>query len=667
MTWAKIPLRRHLRFRRSPNIFFRLLGASVAGGLSALVFDIFLDLPEIEELRVVTPGLPTIILDQNGSIIDRLYSERRDPVPLKALPRQLTDAIIAAEDSRFLDHIGLDMKGILRSLVNNLRSGHVVQGGSTITQQLAKVLFLTPKRTISRKAKEAVLSIKIERAFTKDQILELYLNQIYFGHGAFGVSEASKTFFGKPVDQLTLPECALIAALPRAPYVYSPFRNPRKALTRRNWILSRMREADKISQEDETSARTSELLLRNDSAQTTPIAPYFVDFIRPQIEKIVGQHRAYTGGLKVSTSLNLALQLAANAAIKNGLQKIRSSLSLPQRQYLQGALIAMDPENGAILAMVGGDDYTLTPFNRTISALRQPGSAFKPVVFLSALLSGYRQMQAVWDAPVSYQGSPEKGNWRPENYNRAHTGRITLRQALAQSNNIASVRLLENLGISQVIELARRLGWTTPLTNDLSLAFGTSEISPLELTTIYAIFANGGFRVEGHGIKTVRDASGASIYDYRPHKIGVVSPDATYILTDMLRDVVKTGTAHLLSDVSGDIAGKTGTTSHGRDAWFIGYTPQLVMGVWVGIDHGSPKIRMTGGSSALPIWKEVYQTAEIGRPYSEFSLPNNVTRIAVDPFSGLMASDECRDTITIAVRKSELPIEPCRANTPILE
>ena len=419
--------------------------------------------------------------------------ERRDLIPFKEIPQHLKAGLLATEDRKFYQHSGIDIKGIFRAVVKNLRAGEYVEGASTITQQLTKTLFLSPEKTLQRKIREALLALQLERRYTKDEIFELYLNQVYFGSGAYGVASAARTYFDKPARNLTLPECALLAAMPRAPSRYSPLVNEPLALKRRNVVLKQMAHTGVISP-DEYQKAISTPFSPPERTRNGKRAPYFVDFVKDGLEKQLGSRLLYKGGLTITTTLSMARQTIAEGVLQQGLEDLdgrtMGTIASEGAQKVQGALVALDVTSGAMVAMIGGRNYPASAFNRAVSGKRQPGSAFKPFVYALAVENGIPQNRLILDAPVVYKGVDQGKDWQPQNFSKTYAGETTLRTALALSLNIPAVRLIEQLGPTAVTIFARKLGIASPLAANLSLALGTSEVSLLELTAAYAVFAN---------------------------------------------------------------------------------------------------------------------------------------------------------------------------------
>jgi len=615
--------------------------AFIVGGVLAGVFlSVLRGLPEIRTLEDYRPFMATKVYSHDGRLITQWYIERRSPVPLDRIPPLLKQATIAVEDQHFFDHEGLDWLGILRAAFVNLKAGKILQGGSTITQQLSKVLFLTPEKSFDRKAKEALLAIQIERMYKKEEILDLYLNQIYYGNGAYGVQAAAQTFFGKNVWDLTLPECALIAGIPKAPSVYAPLSFPEKALMRRRHVLERMRDEGYITRKEFTDVIDAPIGVLN-TAESLPQAPYFVEKIRQELEHELGYNLLYRGGLQVFTTLDLDAQEIAEKAVAMELAELekrraRSGLSTEEELPVQAALIAIDPHTGHVICQVGGRDFTASKFNRAVQAKRQPGSAFKPIIYAAAIQSGFTPADIIMDAPVIYKLPGRQKPWKPENFRQKFYGPIRLRTALELSVNVATVKLLNKIGVTNAIHFAHILGIESPLRPYLSLALGAFEVSLEELTAAYVPFANNGFRVQPIYIRSVTDHGGQTIYSSITVKRQVITPSTAYIMASLLQGVVERGTGGKAKDVGVPVGGKTGTTDNYTDAWFIGFSPYLAAGVWVGFDQ---KISLgeneTGSRAACPIWTRFMQSYHMGRSRRDFERPDDVVEVPIDPKNGL--------------------------------
>ena len=633
-----------------------LVAVSVGIGAGTLL-TFTLDLPQIRSLEGFRPASITRIYSSDGVLLAELFREKRDPVSLDAIPKYLQAAIITVEDRSFYEHSGVDIKGILRAVFKDIRAREFVEGASTITQQLAKTLFLTAEKSLKRKIKEAILSFQIERRYTKSEILELYLNQIYFGSGAFGAESAAQIYFGKPVKDLNLAECALLAGMPKAPSRFSPLVNRDLAKKRRNLVLKQLFQRKIISKPLYETA-LQEPVLGEKQLRNRKKASYFVEYIRQFLETRMGSVRLYQQGLIIHTTLSDRLQTAAENAVENSLTALAARM---QKKNIEdpkpeGALVALDVVSGAILAMVGGADFFKSPFNRATMARRQPGSAFKPVFYALAIENGYSQNRMLLDAPVAFKGATAQKEWRPENFFKTYKGEITLREALAISQNIPAVRLIEQLGPAAAVDFARRLGISSPIAPNLSLALGSSEVTLIELTSAYAVFANRGERATPYGVAEVRDRQNRILWRMKPEKRAVMSRAGAAIVTNMLQAVVEEGTGKKAKTLRRPLAGKTGTTNDFKDALFVGYSPTIAAGVWVGQDVFSTLGSWeTGSKAALPIWVEFMRTALSEMPFQYFDVPDSTVLVAMDPKTGLKASPGAPGSTKALFRKGEAP------------
>jgi penicillin-binding protein 1A len=633
-------------------IFGIMLG-SVAGFFIALTKD----LPQIRNLESFKPSSITRIYSADEVLLAEFFLEKREPVPIKIIPDNLKKALIVTEDRSFYQHSGIDLKGILRAIYRDIKAGKFIEGASTITQQLSKTLFLEPRKTLLRKAKEAFLSFQIERRYTKDEILEFYLNQVYFGSGAYGVASAARIFFGKPVSDLDLPECALLAGLPKSPSRYSPLIDKDLAFKRRNIVLKQMMDTGLITQPVFNIAKEAPLNLAKQN-ETGVKAPYFIEFIKYFLENTIGSSRLYKGGLTVHTTLDYKLQKAAELAVEKGLSALEHRM---KQQFLknpdpQGALISLDVPSGGILAMVGGRSFSKTPFNRATIARRQPGSAFKPFVYAYAIEQGFSQNKIILDAPVAFKIGNRTKEWQPKNFSDDYKGEITLRTALALSKNIPAVRLMEMLGPSSVAGFAHTLGIESPLYPNLSLSLGTSGVKLINLTAAYSVFPNNGKLIVPYGVMEVIDGNGRLVWRVRPQIKAVISRESAAVVTDMLRSVIQEGTGEKAKVIQSPVAGKTGTTDEFKDALFIGFSPSITTGVWVGQDtYTTIGKGETGARAALPIWIEFMQRALLDRQIQYFDIPDDVVQVRIDPLTGLLAADDAPNAVRALFKKGTEP------------
>jgi len=639
-----------------------LLMASAAGVAALWAFMILpRSLPSVQTLETFQPLQGSKVYDDNDELLTELHVERRIFVPLAHIPQSLRDAVIATEDRRFYSHFGIDPIGIARAIYQNYRRGRIVEGGSTITQQLTKVLFLTPDKSLERKMKEAALAFEIERRYPKDRILEMYLNQVYFGNGAYGVEAASRTYFGKSVTELSVKDAALLAGLPRAPTTYSPFEHPDAAKRRREVVLRRLVDYGALKDPDAKKLARADLgLIPPERRRTT--GQYFLEFVQQTLEGKYGADMVFKGGLNVYTTLNPTMQLTAEQSLREGLKALegRSKTARPG-EHPEGAIVTIEPQTGYVRAMVGGYDFFRSEFNRAVQARRQPGSAFKPFVYIAALESGFTAASRIDDAPVSYAVGPN-GAWKPENYDRKFRGPTTLQQAVEESVNVVTVKLQEQVGLNRTVRVARRFGITSPLDVNLSLALGTSDLTLLEVTSAYATLANQGAWLQPTTIRYVTDAQGKLLEEHIADPKEAVPPETAYVITHMLRGVVERGTGVAARALGRPIAAKTGTTNDYSNAWFIGYTPRLATGVWVGYDRPRSLGKdETGSRVAVPIWV-TYMGKILGdSPREDFPVPDKVVLVPVD----LDPSNECVRVVTMAFVKGTEPLACGRRPPPV--
>lgn len=597
-----------------------------------------------EIYRYEQEGIPhgSELLDAHGGVLARLGDRSIPFVSIEDMPDHLIDAVIAAEDTRFWRHRGIDMFGIARAAVANFQAGERLQGGSTITQQAAKNLFLYPDRTFVRKLREAVYALLMEFRFSKEKILELYLNEMYFGEGAYGIGDAAQKYFRKKPSQLTLEESAMLAALLRAPSAYSPFLNPELAKERRSLVLKRMDELSMIDVAERLRADESPLPTL---AERPRLAPYFADYVRAWLVERFGAAAVFKQGFTVQTTLDPRVQNAAERALGGR----------------QGAIVAVDPQTGHIKAMVGGRNYSESQFNRAVHAVREPGSAFKPFLIAAALERGWMMNDLVEDRAQAYG---EQGDYSPKNFGDQYWETVTMKHMIVESLNNGAVWLAQEIGIDRVLEMARRLGISTLTAGDRHLAatLGGLErgVTPLEMASAYAVFAAGGRYLAPAAIIEVRDQNGHPVYRHQPTPRRVLSEQTAFFVTDILQDAVIKGTGRA-ADIGRPQGGKTGTTNDRVNAWFVGYTPELSAAVYAGEDDRTP-LGGGGGSIAAPIWNRFMKEALSGVPLRDFPVPAGVERnISIDVFTGLLADENCRLTEKDSFPRGRKPKEasPC--------
>jgi len=656
-----------------------LLGIVVGGGyLVVLLVQVSKLLPSREQIANLKPYVGTRILSQDGVVLATLTHERRELAKMSEFPKQLIDAVVAIEDSQFYQHRGISPRALFRAVWVNLREGRYAQGGSTITMQLARNAFLTQKKTFHRKIQEALLALQIEQHLTKEQIMETYLNEVYFGSGAYGAKTAARVYFNKPLHKLTLAECALLAGVIRRPSAYSPHENPELALRRRDRVLERMRMLGFINEQEYQEAKREPIRVAPLRRQGISFkAPYFVFHVLKQLMEDYGEDQIYREGLTVETTLNWQMQQAAEQALREGLAKYgRGSAT-------QGAIIAIDPQTGFIRAMVGGVDFRKSQYNATTQGRRQPGSAFKPIVYCAAIDRELLTPDSrIVDAPVSYPSYPKP--YRPKNADGRYRGSVTVRQAIAYSINIPAVKTIAMVGPRTVIDYARKLGIQSPLEPNLSLALGSSAVRPIEMAVAYGVFASGGNRCEPVAIVRVRDREGDIIQENAPEiTYGVIPESTAKTMDDLLKGPVRMpgGTAYRVLHDFPEARGKTGTTDEGRDAWFVGYTPELVTVVWVAREMEDPvrkqKVylpmpRVFGGTVCAPIWKEFMSRAvplqkewlrklEPGDVPQKPQQPESVDTITLTlcDDTGMIATPACPHTHRFTFQRGEEPTQPC--------
>ncbi len=621
-----------------------------AGGFFSLLHD----LPQINHLKQFNPSAVTTVFSSNNQILTQFYTEKRFPVAIEQIPKNLINAIVAIEDRNFYTHSGINLKAIVRAIIYDLKAGKFKQGASTLTQQLSKTLFLTPEKSIVRKIKEVILTLQIERRYTKNEIMELYLNLIYLGSGAYGVEAACQTYFDTSVANLTLAQAALIAGLPKAPSVYSPINHPDLAQKRRNLVLKQMRAMNLIPVQDYTIAKATPVKAPSKTARLHPAA-YFTAYMTHILKQQFDLQTLYSKGLNIYTTLDLDLQKAANQSVANRMAQLETRMKEQGRSSskLQCALVAIETKTGAILSMVGGRAFNTSPFNRAVQAKRQPGSAFKPFVYATAITLGFSQADLVQDAPLSYH-LPDNQTWQVNNFSKKYGGDIPLRNALALSKNTPVVRLLEAMGPSRVVEFAKKAGISSVLHPTLSLALGTSEVTLMELTAAYIPFAHMGIKVAPFAIVKITDSTGRVVYKTEIQKQAIMSRQDAAIMTDMLKAVIREGTGKRARIIQKDIAGKTGTTDNYKDALFVGFSPDIALGVWVGNDDASSLGQNeTGARAALPIWMDVMTQGLSNRPYQYFDIPDGTKMVYMDPDTGQTTLEKMSNTVKVLIKTKD--------------
>ena len=706
-----------------------------AGAVAFSIYDQYwTQLPPISRLLEYDPPVATRVYADSGELVGEFYFEKRYLTPIDQIPDVVRNAFVAAEDSAFYEHRGIDFLGIARAALANLRAGDVVQGGSTITQQVVKALLLTPERSYRRKLREAMLSLKLEREVSKDEILYLYLNQIYLGDGNYGIGAATDSYFGKKVADIGVAEAAMLAGLPKAPSRYSPSRNPAGALNRQHYVLRRMLEEKFISLGEYRTAMREGLPSVEHGLARAKVGSYYVEYVRRYLIDRFGANAPYHKGFRVHTGMNLELQAKAEDAVRTGIEKLdvelgylapagripkneleerldtdrqrpelevlearavyeavvtasrpgtltatlgprtsqidvsklhwhpgieqqdrrfeigdlievtpvanedgSVSLALTQTPRVTAALVSVEPTTGQVKAMVGGYDFAHSQFNRAVQAYRQPGSAFKPLVYAAALDSGYTPASIILDAPIQFVDHDRI--WKPQNYSRRFYGPTTLRKALEHSRNVVTVRVVQDLGVDTVVSYVnKQFPFSRRIGRNLSVGLGTSEVTPLELTMAYSAFAAGGKRADPVFITHIEDADGNLVDEDWGQTTQAISAQTAYLISSMLEGVVQSGTGRSVRVLNRPVAGKTGTTNDQVDAWFVGYTPDLLTTVWVGYDDNRTLGPTgTGGRVAAPLWLAFMKEAIAGRPVTDFEMPSGIKCVMVDPDTGMRA------------------------------
>ncbi|KKD34595.1 penicillin-binding protein [Limnoraphis robusta CS-951] len=602
-----------------------LASSVVAGGLVGLAVS-FRNLPDVRVLQSYAPTETTYIYDIQGRPLASLHDEaNREVISLDEISPHLKRAVLAIEDSNFYYHKGIYPTGIIRAFVANLESGNTVEGGSTLTMQLVKNLFLSPNRTISRKAAEAVMAIRLEQILAKDEILELYLNQVYWGHNLYGVETASRSYFNKSASDLTLAEASMLAGLIPAPEDYSPFVDYKKSKQRQLTVLQRMRELKWITAEEEAIARKQPLLVGAITSFKQSQLPYVTEAVVQELTRKFGRDAVLKGGMRVQTTIDINFQRMAEQVVSTWHERLYYWGVYGSWDNGQIALAAVDPRTHFVKAMVGGADYKTSQYNRAIQAQRQPGSAFKPFVYYTAFATGkYSPESTVYDSPVSYPDGD--GYYSPRNYGGGYSGAVSVRSALESSLNIPAVKLGQEVGLNQVIEVCRILGFKSPMDPVISLPLGSVDVTPMEMAGGFATFANNGWHSDPTFIVQVTDSQGNVLLDNTPKPRLVLNQWAVASLNSSLQGVITGGTG-TRAQIGRPAAGKTGTTSSERDVWFVGYTPQLSTAVWVGNDDYTPLASgSTGGTTVAPIWRDFMSRALSGQPGQGFPPPSNFER-----------------------------------------
>ncbi len=636
------------------SIFVLLMAFSLLG--LGLYIDLQDDLPQLpDSLEKINLSLPTEIYSSEGNVIKVLG--QRHPVSLEEISPRFTQAMIATEDSRFYQHNGLDHIGLARAMIRNIQNMRISQGGSTITQQLSKNLFFSFERKWERKIKELLVALQMEATFSKDEILEAYCNQVYFGSGAYGVEDASLVYFGKRAKDLTLLQAAMLAGLPNSPNNANPFNNFERAMRRTRTVLSRMVRSNSISPIQMEQALETDLELAPRRIQSNP-NQYFIQYVTAKLEKEYGKEFVHFGGLKIFTTIDSRLQQFAQQAVINHMRALDKRME-PQEddEVLQAAVVSLENKTGAVRVLLGGRDYAQSQFNRAVSNNRMAGSSFKPIVYLAAMeILGISPATLIRDEPVILTIGPGK-TWEPKNFNGEYFGDLILKRALMKSLNVVSAKLVNDLTPPRVIKIARQIGITSPLQENLSLALGATGVSPLEMAGAYSVIANLGILNEPYLVERIEDFRGNKLYEHFYFGVQRFSQKSIFPLLDMMRGVVEEGTGRVIRRMGfrHPAGGKTGTTNDYRDAWFDGFTKDLSTSVWVGYDSNNSMIDrngkgLTGGGAAAPIWAYFMKKGMRGKSRTNFPVPEGIRFAEVDEKTGFIANYSTQKKMKVAVK-----------------
>ncbi|MBT5856036.1 PBP1A family penicillin-binding protein [bacterium] len=641
------------------------LGLISAVGIGILMFNIARKLPDVHTISTYIPAETTKIYSADGIILAELHrEENRILIPIERISPTLQNTVIAMEDTDFYKHTGINLKGMMRALYKDILARSFVQGGSTLTQQLARNLFLHKQKKIIRKIAEIILAIQIEREYTKTEILEMYLNQVYWGHNAYGIESASQMYFGKHANELTLAQSAGLVGMLKGPELFSPFRNMGRYKRRQRVVLNRMTTLGILSQSENDISFTEETVLATRKKHKYK-APYFTSYVVKQLIEMYGEESTYTSGMKVTTTLDYALQQHADKVVKKYVELGNKPYWIKGERvsslnYTEGALLAVDPRTGYIKAMQGGVDFGKTQFNRTVQAKRQPGSAFKPFVYLAALDKGLSPGTFLDDSPVTF--NTIEGPYSPKNYNLKYSGKIPMRKALERSINVIAVKLNDLVGPKRVVEVAHQMGIESDLKPVLSLPLGANEVTMLELVQSYMAIANNGISIKPTSILKIEDRDGVPLFKHEIRERKVFDGNTIAALVDMMTGVVNYGTGRN-AKLPRPMAGKTGTTSDYKDAWFFGFVPQIVCATWVGNDDNTPMINVTGGWMPAAMWKDFMKTALREVKPQAFTRPRGVVQRRVNWETGLLASSATPKDAKITTEKYWKGKEPTRRDT----
>ncbi|MFC1511378.1 transglycosylase domain-containing protein [Candidatus Margulisiibacteriota bacterium] len=627
--------------RVSLKRFVLFASLAILAGIAGLLLSILTQLPDIDRLDSYTPSESTQLFSADGKVLARLHrEENRRVVPLSKISPHLIKAVIATEDPRFYVHHGLDFYGIVRAGIKNVMYGRVVEGGSTITQQLARNLFLTRRRVITRKIAEAILAMQIERRYTKEEILEMYLNQAYLGHNSYGIESASNLYFNKPASELNLSESAVLAGMIRGPELYSPFRNFKRCKQRQLFVLNKLAAAGLITYRDVKLAAIGELeLFPENLKRRGEIASYFISHVLKDLIKEYGEEMVYHGGLRVYTTLDSRMQTAAENVVTKYVTEEGQKYN-----FSQAALVSLDPRTGYIKALIGGVDFYASKFNRATQARRQPGSAFKPFVYTAAMEQRISPGTILMDEQTTFEVWPNEwnpeGTWDPKNFTKEFYGPVSVRYALEKSLNIPSIKLLERVGINSAIETARRMGIKSHLEPGLALTLGVSEVTLLELTSAYTPFANAGIRVEPTAVTRIENRDGVVLYKHTIQEKKAIDSNTAAVMVDLMSGVLKRGTG-VRGRLARPAAAKTGTTENFKDAWFVGFVPQLTTGVWVGNDNNVSMEGVAEVAVCPRMWKSYNQIVLANEPVLSFPKPEGLIQVEICEASNKLPNDYC--------------------------
>jgi penicillin-binding protein 1A len=650
-------------FVKRPFLVTGLIAGILSGAIVGWLFATYSELPDIKALQDYRPPVVSSVFSDDNRLIGEYFDENRRPLTYESIPRNAIHAVLAIEDARFFEHKGVRVMSILRALIADLKARRYIQGGSTITQQLAKTLFLTPEKTFSRKIEEFMLALQLELNYTKKEILTIYFNQIYFGESSFGLEAASMTYFGKISALLTISEAALLAGTLNNPSIYSPFESPAKALARRGTVLERMFDVGFISEFEfrEANAEGMNLVAKTSGE----VAPYFLERVKRKLEMRLGDNRLRNEGFEIFTGLNVEMQYAASKALKKALSVVkrrnRKIFSGEDAPTIAGAFIAIEPSTGMVKAHIGGPSFLENRFDNTFQVKRPPGSAFLPIVYSAAIANGKTASSILIDSPIMITDKSGGATWKPSNYSKKFYGSVPLMKALSKSLNIAAIKLYAETGPRNVIQMARRLGVGSELSAHPSTAIGHSEVTLLEMVKAYSTLANKGLRVDPVYLKSVQSNTSPSLIMSQTDTEQVISPQSAFLVTQLLMDAVQNGNAKPVRVPGKQIAAMSGRTEGFTDAWFFAYTPEIAAGVWIGTAEGTSLGKdETGERVAAPVWNGFFKSLPERYGGSPFDIPDNIIDVEIEYKSGLLYSPLCGKKVTAYYVKGTEPTEFCR-------